>query len=96
METNENDGCGVQDLVKAGALDETHRMDSLVDLHVVAHRLGVCTRTVHRLIAAGELPPPVRVGRASRWFTSDVAGFLDKLRQGRTKHLLPASERGVA
>jgi prophage regulatory protein len=71
--------------------------ESLVDLHAVAERLGVATRTIHRLIAAGELPPPVKVGRASRWFNSDVDRYLDRLRQARTRLLLPTlMERGAA
>ncbi|MFC1451851.1 helix-turn-helix transcriptional regulator [Verrucomicrobiota bacterium] len=57
--------------------------EHLISVAQVAGLLGVCTRTVHRLIAAGELQPPVKVGRASRWFWSDVQGYLDRLRQIR-------------
>ena len=57
--------------------------DRLVDLDTVAERLGVCSRTIHRLVAADELPPPAKVGRASRWFVSDVEGYLTKLRHTR-------------
>lgn len=57
--------------------------DRLVDLKTVVACLGVCARTVHRLVAAGELPPPAKVGRASRWFMSDVDGYLANLRRNR-------------
>lgn len=33
----------------------------------VARLLGISVRTVWRLVAAGDLPQPVRVGRAARW-----------------------------
>ena len=75
--------------------DGIHDDDRLVDLKRVAALLGVCGRTVHRLIAAGELRPPVKVGRASRWFVSDVEGYMSKLKQQRdAKYHL--GEKGVA
>jgi prophage regulatory protein len=88
-------GCGVKDSVKVGELDDTGRRDSLVDLRAVAGRVGVSTRAVYRLVASGELPPPVKVGRASRWFVSDVEGFMEKLRRARTIRLPPGSKRGA-
>jgi predicted DNA-binding transcriptional regulator AlpA len=69
--------------------------DRLVALPVVAAKLGVSTRSIHRLIAAGQFPPPVKVGGASRWFLSDIASYIDGLRQGRSK-IHPAQERDVA
>ena len=42
----------------------------------VALRLGVCERTVSRMVAAGEFPRPVKVRRAARWPESDVDRFL--------------------
>ncbi|MHB1671626.1 MAG: helix-turn-helix transcriptional regulator [Acidiferrobacter sp.] len=33
----------------------------------MAARLGVCRRTVEKLLAEGRLPPPARFGRARRW-----------------------------
>lgn len=97
MEMNVSGGIGVSDLENEGASYSLPGGDSLVDLHVVSDRLGVCTRTVHRLIASGELPPPVKVGRASRWFTSDIERYLNRLRQARTRLQLPTlMERGAA
>lgn len=68
--------------------------DGLVDLRSVAAQLAVSTRTIHRLIAAGELPPPVKVGRASRWFRADVLGYLARLRDGRSQRFGVASAGG--
>lgn len=60
--------------------------EALMDLPTVARTLAVSTRTVHRLIAAGLLPHPAKVGRASRWFASDIARFLARLRTDRDRH----------
>ena len=70
--------------------------DRLVDLKVVVTMLGVCARTVHRLVAAGELPPPAKVGRASRWFMSEINGYMDRLKQARPKAFVPVQAGGVA
>lgn len=55
--------------------------DRLLDLAEVAGVLGVCKRTVQRLVAAGVLPQPVRVGHGVRLFASDVDAYLAGLRQ---------------
>ena len=70
--------------------------DRLIDLKVLAGLLGVCARTIHRLVAAGELPPPAKVGRASRWFISDVDRYMTKLNQARMKFMVPSEIRGAA
>jgi excisionase family DNA binding protein len=76
--------------------DGIRRQDRLVDLKVLASLLGVCARTVHRLVAAGELPPPAKLGRASRWFASDVDQYMEKLKQARMKFMVPPEIRGAA
>ena len=58
--------------------------------------LGVCARTVHRLVAAGELPPPAKVGRASRWFMSEIDGYMERLRQARPKAFVPVRMGGAS
>lgn len=89
------DGAGVvPDLENQDALRDPGSASRLVGLPAVAERLAVSTRTIHRLIAAGELPPPVKVGRASRWFLSDVLGYLARLRDGRSQKFGLASAGG--
>lgn len=58
----------------------------LLTLTEVAKFLGVCPRTVSRLVANGDLPNPAKVGRGSRWFRNDLTAYfqkLDNLRQTR-------------
>jgi excisionase family DNA binding protein len=49
----------------------------------VAVLLGICSRSVYRLIAAGELPQPVKVGNASRWTDAEIRAFQQRLLKGR-------------
>ena len=57
--------------------------DPLLSLEQVANILGVCVRSVRRLVDRGELPRPVRVGRAVRMFKSEVDAYLQGLREQR-------------
>ena len=70
--------------------------DRLIDLKVLTGLLGVCSRTIHRLVASGELPPPAKVGRASRWFVSDVDRYMARLKEMRMKFEVPREIRGAA
>lgn len=45
----------------------------------VAALLGVCTRTVRRMVQAGRLPA-YRTGRGLRFDRADLAAFLDRTR----------------
>lgn len=69
--------------------------DRLVDLFELARRFGVSPRSVFRLVASGELPPPVKVGRCARWFQADIQTYLDRIRQVRDfKAAVAANRRG--
>jgi len=59
--------------------------DILLSLKEVAQRLGISRRTLERLIAAGDINIPVKVGRCSRLFESDLMEYLTKLRERRRK-----------
>jgi len=60
--------------------DET---DRLVSVEAVAERLSVCRRQIYRLWARGEIPPPVKVGGATRWPESEVNAYIEELKQAR-------------
>jgi len=48
----------------------------LLRLQEVVERVGMRRSWIYREIAAGRFPPPVKLGRASRWDTASVEGFL--------------------
>jgi predicted DNA-binding transcriptional regulator AlpA len=47
----------------------------------VARELRTTPRNVPRLVAAGVLPKPYRVGRSPRWRRSEIVAALEKGRQ---------------
>ena len=57
--------------------------DCLIPLDSAADRLSISLRKLYRLISEGELPQPIKVGRASRLFESDIQTYLDRLKANR-------------
>jgi predicted DNA-binding transcriptional regulator AlpA len=58
--------------------------DRLIPFVEVGRMLGGrSVKTVHRMIAAGELPKPVYVGRTPMLFLSDVVSYIEKLKEKR-------------
>lgn len=43
----------------------------------LAERLGVNTRTVRRLVLAGRVPEPLKIGRAVRWPRKAIERWID-------------------
>ena len=54
------------------SVESTGTSDRLLTLGQVAEVLSGSVRTVWRLVARGELPAPVKVGRSARLCLSDV------------------------
>lgn len=48
----------------------------LLRVRDVAERLRLSQRTIFKLRATGELPAPVRIGRALRWRAADIAAWI--------------------
>jgi excisionase family DNA binding protein len=49
----------------------------LISVNQVAVMLGVSTRTVWRLVSAGQLVAPVRLGGSARWRIDEVRRWID-------------------
>ncbi len=58
-------------------------MNDLLTLQQAARWLAVSRRTLERLIAAGEFPYPLKIGRASRVLVQDVEAYLERLKSRR-------------
>jgi excisionase family DNA binding protein len=59
------------------------RMDRVMRLPEIATVLGICVRSVRRMIDRGELPPCVRVGRAVGLMQSEIEAYLNRVREQR-------------
>ena len=55
----------------------------LLGLDKVAKLLDVSKREVHRLIAAHDLPQPIKIGRLSKLTAGEVDAYIEKKRQER-------------
>jgi excisionase family DNA binding protein len=60
-------------------------LDRVMRLPEVAGVLGVCVRSVRRMIDRGELPPCVRVGRAVGLMQSEIEAYLERMRNERVR-----------
>jgi excisionase family DNA binding protein len=49
----------------------------LITTKQLASRLVVSERHIYRLMSAGKLPPPVRIGRCLRWKPENFPGLED-------------------
>jgi excisionase family DNA binding protein len=55
--------------------------EKLLKINEVAERLTVHRATVYKLVAAGQLAPPVKLGeRVARWRESDVEACIEENR----------------
>ena len=64
--------------------DDNDSEERLIDFHEVSRLLGgISERTIRRLIAAGDLPQPVRIRRSPRLYHAEVAAYLQKLKLKR-------------
>jgi predicted DNA-binding transcriptional regulator AlpA len=57
--------------------------DRLLSLSQTAEVLSISGRTVWRLVADGQIPAPVRIGRVCRWCCSDISSYIEKLKMHR-------------
>jgi predicted DNA-binding transcriptional regulator AlpA len=56
--------------------------DATIDAEAVAAILSCSVRTVHRLAASGELPPPLRCGQLVRWRVGNFRAWLRRQSEG--------------
>jgi len=55
----------------------------------VAHLLSISSRTLWRLVRAGEFPSPIYVGGSTRWRLTDIENWVDDGRPGGGRRDVP-------
>lgn len=50
----------------------------LIPAEVFASMLGVSERTLWRLLSAGKVPEPLRIGRNARWRAAEVREWIER------------------
>ena len=68
-------------LHSCGEEETTAQDEQLISVKDVARRCSMSERAIWRHIAGGTLPKPVKVGRCTRFFQSDVLRWLSGLRE---------------
>jgi len=58
--------------------------DKMLTVKEVAEFFACSVRKVWRLVAAKELPQPVKIGRSCRWDPSEVQRYLEERKKART------------
>ncbi|QEG37364.1 helix-turn-helix transcriptional regulator [Bythopirellula goksoeyrii] len=59
----------------SGEPESTSSNEPLIDARQVASFLNVSTRTVWRILSSGQIPHPVRIGRAVRWNCDEIRSW---------------------
>ena len=54
-------------------------MDRLLTLSVVEHCTGFRKSSLYAFISNKKIPPPIKIGRSSRWLASEVQDWIYKL-----------------
>lgn len=57
--------------------------EQLVSLPAAAAKLDVSLRSLYRLMSQSEIAPPVKLGRSSKLFQSDLDSYLQRLESQR-------------
>lgn len=50
--------------------------DQLVDIKFITEFTGLTDKWFYKLIKEGEFPKPIKLGRSSRWFKSEIEQWL--------------------
>jgi prophage regulatory protein len=50
----------------------------LISAEDVARMMDISERTLWRLLSAGKVPPPVRIGRSTRWRLAEIRSWIDR------------------
>lgn len=64
---------------------EPVELDQLVTIRGTAQTLGISVRALYRLIASGELPAPLKIGKASRMSMAEIHAYIERLKMQRDK-----------
>ncbi|MDZ4852845.1 MAG: helix-turn-helix domain-containing protein [Pirellulaceae bacterium] len=60
-------------------IDRKSKSGSLVmTVTEVGECLGISTRTVYRLLDAGQIPKPIKLGNSTRWRRRDIESFINE------------------
>jgi excisionase family DNA binding protein len=57
--------------------------ERLLRVKEAADTLAISVRALYRLVANGQLPAPLKIGKSTRFPVSDIEHYIDALKSGR-------------
>lgn len=73
-------------IVKAQtAMSHDARTDSLLPFPEVQAATGLSRSTIYEKISQGAFPPPIKIGRASRWSMIELQAWMESLRMAQAR-----------
>jgi predicted DNA-binding transcriptional regulator AlpA len=88
-----HEASGPADTGAAAAGPSAH--DCLLSLPDVLQRLRMSKSFLYGLIRAGDFPPPIKSGRASRWLASDAAAYIAAIAANRANTTAAPEQRAA-
>ena len=78
--------------------DPSYRdLQRLISARQVCELFNISVASLYRKVATGELPPPIKIGRMSRWRLSELQATLDRAGRGLTDmSVVVAAQRKAA
>ncbi|HUY90660.1 MAG TPA: helix-turn-helix domain-containing protein [Pirellulales bacterium] len=61
----------------AWAREQSSQPAALLSAEEVGRLLGISTRTVWRMLSAGEIPPPIKIGGLTKWRREEIQAMID-------------------
>ena len=63
-------------------------METLLPLRKLESVIGFRKSKIYQLIESGEFPPPIKIGRSSRWPSSEISDWVQEtIQRGRSTEL---------
>lgn len=54
-------------------------MKRLITIQAVQDQIGLKKSSIYKRIQEGTFPPPIKIGRSSRWATDDVEAWIESV-----------------
>lgn len=84
-----------QETIKTGIITTLAKLpkEALLDEKAMAKAFNVCGKTIRRMTARYELPPPIRVGGRSLWIAGRVISWIEANAERLEKDAMKAVEK---
>ncbi|HEY1601475.1 MAG TPA: helix-turn-helix domain-containing protein [Pirellulales bacterium] len=72
-----DDGLAIVGRLLEWTRERTSEPAAMLSVKELSQRLGIASRTVWRMLSAGELPAPIKIGGQTKWRRSEIEAMID-------------------